>query len=84
MYYLYILQSLKDSGYYIGITDDIAKRLKEHNLGKTKSIKSRLPFIFKYREEFKNKTDARKREIELKKNYQERKVLLNGVGFNLK
>jgi putative endonuclease len=84
MYYLYILQSLKDFGYYIGITDDIARRLKEHNLGKTKSIKNRVPFVLKYKEEFTNKTDARKREIELKKNYQKRKELLNSIGFNLK
>jgi putative endonuclease len=84
MYYLYILQSLKDLGYYIGITDNIPKRLEEHNIGKTRSIKNRIPFILKHHEEYKSKTDARKREIELKKNYQRRKELLNRIGFNLK
>ncbi|MDD5172584.1 MAG: GIY-YIG nuclease family protein [Patescibacteria group bacterium] len=84
MYYLYILKSLKDSGYYIGMTDDIGKRLKEHNAGKTKSNKNRRPFIMMYREEYDSKSEARKREIRLKKYYQERKNLLNKLGFNLK
>ena len=73
MYFLYILKSLKDSGYYIGITDKIEKRLKEHNSGKTKSIKSRIPFILIYTEAYLNKTEARKKEIILKTNYQQRK-----------
>jgi len=84
MYFLYILKSLKDSGYYIGITDKIEKRLKEHNSGKTKSIKSRIPFILIYTEAYLNKTEARKKEIILKTNYQQRKKLLNSLGFNLK
>jgi putative endonuclease len=84
MYYLYILQSLKDSGYYIGITDNLEKRLHEHNSGKTKSTKSRIPFILKYKESYQTKTEARKREIVLKKNYYLRKELLNSIGFNLK
>ena len=81
MYFLYILQSLKDFGYYIGITDNLNKRLKEHNFGKTKSIKNRTPFVVKYFEQYNSKTEARKREISLKKNYQVRKDLLERVGF---
>jgi len=84
MYYLYILQSLKDSGYYIGTTKNIAKRLNEHNRGKSQSTKSRIPFILKYSERFENKTAARKREIALKKNYQIRKKLLTQLGFGVK
>ena len=84
MFYLYILQSLKDNGYYIGITKDTEKRLIEHNKGKTKSTKNRIPFVLKYKEEYNNKTEARRREIKLKKNYHLRKELLNSIGFNLK
>jgi len=84
MYTLYILKSLKDFGYYIGITDNLEKRLQEHNSGKTKSTKSRIPFVLKYKEGYQTKTEARKREIELKKNYYLRKELLNSIGFNLK
>jgi len=71
-------------GYYIGSTDNFEKRLKEHNSGKTKSIKHRVLFELVYREEFKTKTEARKREIQLKKNYQIRKDLLLGLGFDIK
>ncbi|MFH1583469.1 MAG: GIY-YIG nuclease family protein [Candidatus Falkowbacteria bacterium] len=84
MYYLYILQSLKDFGYYIGITSDLEKRTKEHNSGKTKSIKNRIPFTLKYKESYNNKTEARKREIDLKRNYQKRKELLLKIGFKIK
>jgi len=84
MYFLYILRSLKDLGYYIGITDNIEKRLREHNAGKTKSNKNRIPFILIYKETYNSKSEARKREIKLKRCYQERKKLLNKIGFNLK
>jgi putative endonuclease len=84
MYHLYILQSQKDLGYYIGTTNNFKKRLDEHNNGKSRSTKSRIPFILKYTETFNNKTEARKREIFLKKNYQARKELLNRLRFNIK
>ncbi|MCX6739630.1 MAG: GIY-YIG nuclease family protein [Candidatus Parcubacteria bacterium] len=84
MYYLYILQSLNDKGYYIGISDNPTNRLKEHNNGKTKSTKCRIPFELIYIEEYNTKTEARKIELILKKNYQIRKELLNKLGFNLK
>ncbi len=84
MHFLYILQSKKDLGYYIGITDNVEKRLTEHNTGKSRSTKNRIPFILKYTETFENKTDARKKEIFLKNNYQARKELLTKLGFNIK
>lgn len=84
MYFLYIIKSKKDSGYYIGITDNIENRLAEHNRGKTKSTKSRIPFDFVHSEMHSTKTEARKREIQLKKNYQIRKELLQKLGFNIK
>ena len=38
MYYVYILQSTVSGEYYVGHTDDVSRRLKEHNLGMTKYI----------------------------------------------
>ncbi|MCK9244949.1 MAG: GIY-YIG nuclease family protein, partial [Candidatus Marinimicrobia bacterium] len=35
MYFVYILQSQKDQGFYIGFTSNLEKRIKEHNAGKT-------------------------------------------------
>ena len=68
MFFVYVLLSLKDNTTYIGSSEDIDKRLKEHNQGKTKSIKHKLPMELVYYEAYKTKTLARKREIELKKN----------------
>ena len=83
-YYLYILKSLKDLGYYIGSTDNIEKRFKEHNAGKTKSIKHRIPFVIVYNEKYSKKKEAKQREIKLKGNYQIRRELLLKLGFKVK
>jgi putative endonuclease len=44
MWYVYILRSIIDKNLYIGSTDNIRRRLAEHNSGKVDSTKSRLPF----------------------------------------
>jgi putative endonuclease len=66
MYYTYVLKSLKDGNLYIGQTSDIEKRLTEHNSGLCKSTKSRIPFKLIHQEEFKTRSEAMKREKELK------------------
>ena len=68
MFFVYVLKSEKDDSTYIGFTQDLEKRLLEHNAGKTKSIKHKLPMTLEYYEAVHSKTIARKREIELKKN----------------
>jgi len=67
MYYLYILKSAKDGLLYIGSTNDLRRRLSEHNTGKARSTKSRIPFELRYYEAFFSNNDARKREFALKK-----------------
>jgi len=47
---------------YIGISENPEKRLKQHNAGMTSSTRSRRPFIIIFREECKNRLDARKKE----------------------
>jgi putative endonuclease len=66
MYFVYILRSQKDHGYYIGYTADLEKRMKEHNAGKTRSLKRRLPVELVYTEEFQRKADAKAREQQIK------------------
>jgi len=75
MFYTYVIQSLKDSSTYIGSTGDLRKRFKEHNQGKTKSIKHKKPFKLIYYEAYETKTQARKREFELKKQGQKKERL---------
>jgi len=66
MYYVYILKSKKDGKLYIGSTNNLWRRIKEHNSGLVKSTKSRLPFEIVYYEAYKSEKDARKREKNLK------------------
>ena len=65
-YYTYVLLSLKDSEIYIGYTDDLNHRLKEHNLGNVLATKSRLPLKLIYFEACLNREKAIKREKALK------------------
>jgi putative endonuclease len=44
MWYVYILRSMIDNNLYIGSTNNIRRRLSEHNSGKVDSTKSRMPF----------------------------------------
>jgi len=66
MFYLYVLKSNKDNNLYIGSTNDLRRRLLEHNNGKVFSTKSRRPFELRYYEAYFNKDEARKREASLK------------------
>lgn len=62
MFFAYILKSLKDGRYYYGSCVDLNQRLEEHNSGKTKSLRGRLPLVLHYSEEFKTRSEAFKRE----------------------
>ena len=66
MYFIYVLKSLKDSQTYIGSTNDLERRLNEHNSGQVQSTKPRLPFKLIYFEGYLSEKDARHREHNLK------------------
>ena len=66
MWYTYILKSLKDNKYYIGCTGNLEQRIAQHNIGATTSTKHRRPFVLIYSERFSEKTDALKRERQIK------------------
>jgi putative endonuclease len=63
---VYILKSKKDDKLYIGYTEDLRKRIKEHNLGFVPSTKLRKPFKLVYYESYLNQQDATRREHNLK------------------
>jgi len=67
-FFVYVLESEKDGTTYIGSTEFLDRRIEEHNKGKTKSIRHKLPVKLVYYEAYLTKTLALKREIELKKN----------------
>ena len=66
MFYTYVLQSKKDGRFYTGATDDLRKRFKEHQDGKSIWTKSRGPFKIIYYEACMNEKDAKSRELQLK------------------
>jgi len=66
MYFVYILQSLKDNGLYIGYTNDLKKRIKKHQLGKSFATKCRRPLKLIHYQVFASKKDALSTEKYLK------------------
>ncbi len=66
MYYVYILKSEKDGLFYTGFTNDLNRRVEEHNQGLQESTKNRIPFELIYYEWCLNKEDAITREKYLK------------------
>ena len=62
MFFVYILRSEVDGRLYKGLTDNIERRVKEHNAGKQKSTKAYTPWKLVYFEEFSSRIDARARE----------------------
>ena len=81
MHYVYILESIKTGRWYIGSASDVEKRLEQHNSGKTKSTKAYLPYKLIYRETYKIKSEARKREIQIKKSGAIRKDLKEKISI---
>ena len=62
MYIAYILKSEKDGSFYYGSCQDIDRRLREHNAGKGRYTKSRMPWVLHYFEQFKTRSEVVKRE----------------------
>ena len=66
MFYVYILRSKKDGDIYLGSTNDLKRRVTEHNQGLSISTKNRRPFEIIYYEAYEFEKDARYREKNLK------------------
>lgn len=77
VHFVYILECA-DTSLYVGCTNDLSKRLKEHNTSKRGAhyTKIRRPVALKYSETFSTLKDARAREATLKKLPREKKLAL--------
>jgi len=78
MYFVYILRTSSDT-LYIGQTNNIDRRLKEHSDKSSKSAKYVRYFNsinLVYKESFETRTEAMKREIQLKKWTKAKKLAL--------
>jgi putative endonuclease len=63
---VYALRSLVDGQLYVGLTDNLPARFKDHNAGRVNSTKHRIPFELIYWEGCLNRSDAAQREKHLK------------------
>jgi len=66
MHYVYILKSIKDKNFYVGITKNLEERLEQHQKGRVLSTRNRRPLKFIYAEISNNIKDATHREKYLK------------------
>lgn len=65
-HFVYILKSERNGRLYIGCTDNLQQRIKDHNNRKVNSTKGYVPYKLVHYEGFNDKTIARKRELFLK------------------
>jgi len=65
-YFVYALRSTTRDYIYIGISNDVQRRLTEHNRGYNRTTKPYRPFVLIHTEEFPDRILARQREKELK------------------
>jgi putative endonuclease len=66
MYYVYILKSLRNSKLYKGFTNDLKRRIKEHNSGQSTFTSNNGPWKLIYYEAFISENDAKREEKFLK------------------
>jgi putative endonuclease len=65
-FWVYIIQSEKGNWTYTGHTNDVDRRLNDHNRGKMSSTRPHRPLKLIYTEEFSSRSDAMIREKFLK------------------
>lgn len=77
MYFVYILKCA-DNTLYTGVTNDLQKRLEAHNFNDTgaKYTRGRRPVRLVYKQKFKDKSEAMRAEIRIKKLTRDEKLVL--------
>ena len=66
-YFTYIIESEKTERWYYGHSNDLERRLIEHNSGQNKSTKNKGPWKLIFKRSFDTNLGANKFELELKK-----------------
>jgi putative endonuclease len=79
MFYVYILKSLLNGRFYVGHSDDLAQRVREHDLGMCLYTRRWRPWELVHTEQFETRSAAMKREREIKKR-KSRKYILGLIG----
>jgi putative endonuclease len=67
MWSVYVLRSLASAKHYVGMTEDVENRVREHNAGTSKFTSGHCPWQLIYQEDgFQSSAEARIREKYLK------------------
>ncbi len=66
MFSVYAIKSKKKRYIYVGLTNNLERRLKQHNNGRSRTTSPYKPFELIYSEVFGTRIEARKREKYLK------------------
>ncbi len=62
MYKVYVLMSLTHQTLYVGSSEDVVKRLHEHNTGRCRYTSGRMPWKLVYHESCGSRSEAMQRE----------------------
>ena len=62
MFFVYAIRSTTRNYTYVGLTNNLARRIAEHNCGRNKTTKPYGPFKLIYSESFETRIEARARE----------------------
>lgn len=82
-FWVYIVEC-SDKTFYTGYTNDLLKRLEEHNSGKgrAKYLRGKIPVKLAYSKEYDNYRDAMHAEIDIKKLTRKEKVVMIKASAN--
>lgn len=72
-YYVYAIKSIQRKYIYVGLTNNIERRIKQHNNCREKTTRAYTPFKIIYANEFQDRKSAREKE----------KYLKSGIGKEL-
>ena len=81
MYYVYVLKSKLMQEIYVGSTNDLKRRIKEHNNGVEISTKRYMPWVLRYYEAYFSEKLAGLREKRLKHNGNAIRELKKRIGL---
>ena len=66
-FHFYVLRSELTGRFYVGHTENLTRRIFEHNNNRTQSIKNRGPWTLFYSEEYATRSEAAQRERYVKR-----------------
>ncbi|MGD0395690.1 MAG: GIY-YIG nuclease family protein [Nitrososphaerales archaeon] len=76
VHFVYVLRC-SDGTLYTGYTTDVDRRLRQHNAGKgARYTRSRIPVKLAFKERFRRRSDALRREFQIKRMSRSSKLLL--------